>query len=227
MSNEIAPDSSANRRVPMVSLALAACMLFCVSGCSLFVEAGTMILGRPKIPAAFDDATRKTLNGKDVKTVVICEAPMGTDAETAALDQELQAEVSRRLRQQDIGVVRSHKVASWIDDKGGDWGSPEELFEKFPEANFLVLLSVEDFSYLEKNSPGLYRGRCHLAVSVYENNEYNSKIYTRAIDSVYPKSNAQMADQLTHSAFRKRYLDHLSMQIARLFYDHRPEETFH
>ncbi len=195
-------------------------------GCSLMVETGVMLMGRPKIPAAFEEFSKKSLGEKGVKAVVICEAPMGSDSEAAALDQELQAEVSRRFKQHDIQVIDSHKVATWIDDNGGDWGSPEELFEKFTDADFLVLVDVHEFSYLEKDSPGLYRGRSQIEVSVYENNEFDSRIFSNTIDSVYPRQYPEMADRISKHAFRKRYVDQLSTQIARLFYEHRPEETF-
>jgi len=195
-------------------------------GCSLMVETGVMLMGRPKIPAAFEEFSKKSLGDQNVKAVVICEAPMGSDSEAAALDQELQAEVSRRFKQHDIQVIDSHKVATWIDDNGGEWGDPEELFEQFKNADFLVLVDVNEFSYLEKDSPGLYRGRSQIEVSVYENDKYNSRIFSNTIDSVYPRQYPEMADRISKQAFRKRYVDQLSTQIARLFYEHRPEETF-
>ena len=209
----------------------AACLLISsamitLAGCSLFVMGGQMLLGRPMIPASFDEFTKKSLKDDGVTAIVICEAPMGSDSETAALDQELQTEVTRRLKQHDIKVIDSHKVATWMDDNGGDWGGPAELFEKFKNADFLILVDVNEFSYLEKNSPDLYRGRSQIEVSVYENDEFDARIYTNEIDAVYPQRYPAMADRINQSAFRKRFVDHLSDQIARLFYEHRPEEAF-
>ncbi len=223
MSNTL---TALRRKTRLACLFVTGFSLFSLAGCSLFVMAGTMLAGRPMIPSAFDEFTKKSLADKGVKTVVLCKAPHGSDGQAAALDQELQAEISRRLRQHDIDVIRSHKVAHWIDDNGGEWGGPEELFKQFPEADFLVQVEVEDFSYLEKNSPGLYRGRSHLEVSVFENKEYISKIYSNPVESVYPLRHEVMADRVSPASFRKRYVDHLSTRIARMFYKHRPEENF-
>lgn len=199
--------------------------LFSLAGCSLFVMGGQMLLGRPTIPAAFTEFTKKSLGDKGTKTVVICKAPLGSDRQTAALDHELQAEISRRLKQHDIEVVNSGTVLSWIDDNGGEWGTPSELFDEFDEADFLIVVDVNEFSYLEKNSPGFYRGRSQIEVSVFENDDYDAKIFTHTIDSQYPEHNPEIADRVNPHAFRKRYVDHLSRRIARLFYDYRPEEN--
>lgn len=226
MSNSQIP-SRQSPTPPQWLVVLIFCSLACTTaGCSLFVMGGQMLLGRPKIPASFDEFTKKSMLDKGVKAVVICEAPMGSDHEAAALDQELQAEVSRRLKQHDIQVIDSHKVATWMDDNGGDWGGPKELFDQFDDADYLIFVDVNDFSYLEKNSPGLYRGRSQIEVVVYENSEFDSRIYSNTIDAVYPQQYPEMADRISEQAFRKRFVDNLSQKIARLFYEHRPEETF-
>lgn len=218
------PGNGRSFRLP--TLLIVSCLASCLTGCSLFVMAGTMLQGRPTIPAAFDEFANKSLADKGKKALVLCKAPLGDDGQSAALDIELQAEVSRRLKQHEISMVDSHKVANWIDDNGGQWDNPTELFDEFKKADYLIVVTVNDFSYLEKNSPELFRGRSHIDIAVYENNDYHSKIFTNTIESVYPQQRPVMADRISKKSFRKRYIDHLSSQIARLFYEHRPEENF-
>lgn len=218
------PTTTGSRHwMPLVFLGVLA---GCLTGCSLIVMTGTMLQGRPKIPSAFDEFTKKSLAENGKKTLVVCKAPLGDDGQSAALDIEMQAEISRRLKQHEIDVISSHKVANWIDDRGGQWGNPTELFDEFEEADFLLIVNVNDFSYLEKDSPGLYRGRSHIEIEVYEKNEYRSKIFTHPIESVYPLRRPVMSDRVSKTVFRKRYVDQLSTQIARLFFEHRPEENF-
>jgi len=215
-------------RVPpqIFVMLLAAGLCSGLAGCSLFVMGGRMLMGDPKIPSAFDEFTHKSLAEPGTRTAVICTAPMGNSSEAAALDQEMQAEISRRLKQQEIDVIDSNKVASWVDDNGGDWGGPEQFFEEFDKADFLVVIDVNEFSYLERNSPNLYRGRANLEISVYENDEYLRKIYTNSIESEYPTQHPVFADNISESGFRKQYVDHLSSRIARMFYEHTQQETF-
>ncbi|MFO1023283.1 MAG: hypothetical protein U0903_21725 [Planctomycetales bacterium] len=133
-----------------------------------------------------------------------------------------------------IDVINSGKITSWIDDNGGELGNLNELAEKI-EADYLVRVDVDQFSYLEENSPNLYRGRCTGNVTVFEviysekkvtKVKRLSEVYSKRYTSVYPLHQPVPADQTSPIIFRKKYMDRVGDEISRMFYKHRAGSDF-
>lgn len=216
---------TARRRVP--AWLVLALLVAGLPGCSVGVMLGMMVMGRPLIPAALETMTGKSLAEEGKKVVVVCRAPqtMGD----SALSIDLLTQVSRKLKLQEIDLVDPHKVATWVDDHGGTWDDVQELVDEF-EADYVVAIEVDEFSYREINSPEMFRGRSKLTVRVYESQELDGvqhvpQIFYRPMESLYPLQKPVPVDRQSPRVFRRRYLDRLSDQIARLFYEHRPETT--
>jgi hypothetical protein len=217
-------------------LALVCCWLAPLSGCQIVAGVLMILKGFPKEDCDFKTQTNgRRLDEKDKKVVILCSSEPAAQAEHPSLDADVISELSRRFRSQEINVVDSHKITRWIDDNGGvtDDTDVSEIAGTFG-ADFVVLLKFQEFGFREQNSINLYRGHARGMVSVIELKRASAgskpvarQIYNRPFDSMFPsQSRAPVsADQEKPSVFKQRYLTQLSLQLARMFYDHRPEDT--
>ena len=142
------------------------CVALSYTGCSLGVMMGKMFIGDPMTDSAFEAYTKKTLAEEGKRVAVICSSPEALKLEMSSLDMDLLSNVALRMRQHEINIVEPHEVARWIDDNGGaidllDLGTSVE-------ADYIVHIQIEEFTYKEENSPNLFRGRSSGNVSVYE-----------------------------------------------------------
>lgn len=151
---------------PLWMTALVCCCLLELSGCSLFVMAGKMIQGDPVVEDEFKAFYGKSMADSGKKVAVMCSTPETVKSEFSSLDLDLAAEISRKLHVQGINVIKNHKVASWIDDHGGDVDL-KELGEGI-DADLLIQVRLDHFDYREENSPDLFRGKTRGSVVVYE-----------------------------------------------------------
>jgi len=223
------PARSTERRTARLLL-VAGLVLLVLPGCSLFVMAGKMLIGDSMMPAEFEQFTGKSLSADFKRTAVICTTPELIKAEFTSLDVDLLSEVSRRLRRSGVDTVPPHEVASWIDDRGGIIESLTELGEAV-DTDYIIQIRIESFSYKEENSPNLLRGRSSGSVTVYEMQETKNgrearQIYAKEFSSIYPAHQPVSIDQMRANMFRKKYLDQVSEEIARLFCEHRLGDTF-
>lgn len=231
--NDVGNLSPQRRSFAMIGLCVL--VLLCTgAGCSLSVMAGKMLFGDPMIGDDFKGVTGKSLTEKGKKVAVICNTPESVRDEFSALGVELLREICTKMRGHKIDVIPSSKIASWIDDNGGEVGNLNELAQKI-EADYIVRIDIDQFSYQEENSPNLFRGRAAGSVTVFEvlYNEQKtakvkrlSEIYSKRFASVYPVHQAVPADQTSPIIFRKKYMDRVSDEISRLFYRHRAGSDF-
>ncbi len=198
-------------------------------GCSLFVMAGKMILGNPVLPADFTAYTKIDLVKADEVSAVICTTPEGIRGDFPSLGVDLLAEISRRLKVENIKVADPHLVAKWVDDNNGELGDFSDLAQTV-DADIVNHTQIDTFAYKEENSPNLFRGRCSGAVMVWQvpTGEGKKKdvvmpakqIYSKAFNSIYPVHQPVSVDQMTATVFRRKYLTRVSEEICRLFYPH-------
>lgn len=199
-----------------------------LSGCSLFVMAGKMFFGDPKIPSPFHAGTGIDLAKDKKKVLLVCSAPEYVKGEHPSIELDLTDGTIRRLRRRGIAVVDPDEVASWIDENGGYWQDPSELAEQF-DADIIVHIELSRFSTEEENSPWLFRGRCVGNIYAYEVRKANGKkfareIFVREFNSVYPETGPLSPDQSSQKAFVKSYLDRVATQITQMLHDHRASE---
>jgi len=213
-------------------------ILISLTGCSLGVMAGKMLIGDPMVGDDFKSKTGKSLTEKGCKVAILCSTPESVKDQFASLQVELLRDVSRKMSIHKIDVVKPHLVASWIDDNGGKTDDLGSLAQEV-DADYIVDINVEQFSYIEENSPNLYRGRCNGAVTVFafaqEKGEGESskkrsgsprQVYQNTFKSVHPVHQPIPADQTSELIFRKKFMDRVGDEISRLFYKHRAGVEF-
>ena len=198
------------------------------SGCSLFVMAGKMFFGDPKIACAFRQRTGVDLTKGREKVLVVCSTPEAIRGDYSSLDFDLADGVIRRLKRRGIEVVDPDELATWMDDNGGEWSNPSELARQF-DADYIVHVDLNRFEYREENSPTLFRGRASGSVFAYEVRRTEGQkeaveVFVSEFNSEHPKGYPISTDRMSAKSFRKQYLDRISGQLAQLFCDHRASE---
>ena len=214
-----------------LKLVLLLAMTSHLSGCSMFVMAGKLFFGDPKMTSSFKSATGTDLVSDRQRVLVVCSTPDSIKEEFPSLDFDLLDGVTRRLSLHNIDIVNPDDVATWLDDNGGSWDHPSDLAADF-QTDFIIHIDLDRFTYKEENSPMLYRGRTSGVLRVYKVLEEDGmriarEVYSPEYTSVYPEHNPISSSKFSAKVFRKRYLDRISDQIAQLFYDHRVSEQIH
>ena len=202
-------------------------VLTCLPGCSLFVMAGKMLFGDPKIKNALDLSSGVNLAKSGKKVLVLCSVPHSIQFDSPSLDVDILNGVTRRLKTRGIKVVSPDDVATWLDDNG-EWDDPAEVADELG-AYYVIQIDLTRLSYNEDGAPNLFRGQAVGDLHGYEIREIDGtpralEIYTQEFTSVYPRSHPVSADQKSAALFRKEYLDRLCHQLALRFYDHRFSE---
>ena len=198
--------------------ALAGLALVC--GCNYVVGLGYLLGGPPSIEPDFDRMTNKSLSDKDVTVAVACYAPTEVKFSNAEVDREVAEFVSYRLHEHKIKVRRPEQVRAWIESNP-DWDKPEEIGEGV-EVTHVVFIDLSKFGLYEPDASHLYRGRAEAVINVVEkqpNGDWN-EIYVKELISVYPLAIPRPTSQESFSTFKRKYLDRLSEEIGRLFYEY-------
>jgi hypothetical protein len=204
-------------RLTLAALAILVCG---VVGCKQFILLGYIIGGPPSISPEFCDETGEDFSNYDVTVAVVCFAPDTLKWDFHAIDRELAKFVSFRLVEHHVQVVNPEAIAEWMD-RNDDWDSPAEIGEQF-QADFVVYIDLVKYNLYEENSQNLYRGRSESLVSVYKMDPDGGgeEIFDKEVISTYPIRAPRSTSDLSYEAFKAEYLQRLSEQIGRLFYEH-------
>ena len=216
------------RRLTLLSLALL--LPSVVSGCSLFVMAGKMFLGDPKVQSVFNAQTGVDLMEGEKKILIVCRTPSLMRGQLPTLEHDLSDTVLRRLRQNGVETVSPDDVADWLDENGGEVGSPSELAADF-DTDYIAIVDVESVQFFEPNSPDFYRGKAQGAIRAYEVKERDDRrvamqVFSGGFNTEYPRFSPIPSHSLTERVFQKQFVDHLSQHIARQFHDYRMGDEF-
>lgn len=204
------------------------------SGCQIVIGVLQILNGFPKTTCEFTAWTKKRLSEKGKRVIVLCSSPSAAQTEEPALDLDVIAVVSRRLKADNVTVVDPHKVTTWLDDNGGITESTDlaPIGREFA-ADYIILFRFTDFGYLEPNSPGMFRGRASVKIVVVEmiddkNAEGGKKakiIYNKPFESKYPANRPVSAEEVGRpELFKSQFMGRLSDDLARKFIDYRPED---
>ncbi|MCA9073056.1 MAG: hypothetical protein KDA84_29240 [Planctomycetaceae bacterium] len=206
--------------------------IFGMAGCSLFILAGKMIFGDPTVPAAFTLATGVDLTEGDKKVVVLCSAPSMVDDGDLSLNYTIVEDVSRRLKREGISLIDSNDVRTWMDDNGGRLDDPRDLADAF-DADYILYISLGRVSFLEENSPDLYRGKASGEVFGYEVRKVKgeviaNEVFSKGFGTTFPDFHPVSVDQIdSPRIFKKRFLDRTSAHLAQMFYSHKISEEIY
>jgi hypothetical protein len=207
--------------------------LICPSGCSLFVMAGKMIMGDPKVEAPFKQRTGTNLEKDNKKVLVVCSIPESLRESVAALDHDITAGVIRRFKVHNIPTIKDDEVDRWLSSIGGVWESPNEIAEKF-DTDFIIHINIEQMTFREIESPELFRGNSIGSVSAFEvkkdkatDTKQAYQVFSHEFRSVYPPHFPIAEDQTNDRTFRERYIARICEELACMFYDSYEADTIH
>ncbi len=206
-------------RSALGQLLLLVLMAGVLTGCNYFLLAGLLIGGPPSIEPDFDRDTGLSMIDKDATVAVVCYAPRDVKWDFANIDHDLAKRVAHRMFEKKIKVINPDRIRDWID-RNPDWDSPDEIGAAFG-ATYVVHIEVNKFSLYEKNSSDLFRGRSDVLVNVWQmDGETGEQIFTTDLESIYPRAVVRSAYDTKYTTFKREYMDLLSDDIGKLFYEH-------
>ena len=197
---------------------LSARSLFACSLALLLVSGGCMQLAGLAylIKGETVKAAYPGLEGKRV--AVVCRPPATLKYRNATVARDLAKQVGILLKanlKKDIEVVDPREVAKWTDEN--DWNDYAEI-GKALEVDMLVAIDLESFSLQE--DPTLYQGKATVNISVLDMAEKGEAVFERTLpESRFPSSPTSSIDR-PEAEFRRQFIEVLSGQVARHFYDH-------
>lgn len=217
------------RRLSIV--AITGILVWSQAGCSLFVMAGKAVFGETKVRCSFRQVTDINLPKSDQRVLILCSTPESIKIEEPSLDFDLLDKIARRLKVRGVNVVSPDLVTTWLDDHGGRWDDPAELGEEF-DADIIIHIDLDRFSYQEENSPSLLRARVDGRVHAYEVLRDGdvvrvASIFDQEFVSVYPDHHPVSIQRKSPAIFKQEYLTRLTIQLSQLFYDHPIREEIH
>jgi hypothetical protein len=196
-----------------------------LTGCNYLLFAGYLIGGPPSIEPDFDAETGLSMTDKDVTVAVVCYAPKDVKWDNANIDHDLAKKVAYRMFEKKIKVINPDRIRDWID-RNPDWDSPDEIGAAFG-ATYVVHIEVNKFSLYEKNSSELFRGRSDVLINVWQmDGETGEQIFTRDIESLYPRAVPRSTYDTKFTTFRREYMELLSDDIGKMFYEYYAGEDF-
>jgi len=191
-----------------------------LSGCNYFILLGYLIGGPPSIAPDYDVLTGASLSDSGVVAAVVCYAPNDVLCNFSHVDREVAKRVAYRLHSHKIKAVNPDRVQQWLDENP-NWDEPEEV-GRGVGATHVVYIDLTMYTLFEENSHELYRGRAEGIVTVYEleEEEGSEPIYSKELLSRYPLAAPRSTSEVSRPGFQRAYLDRLSEEIGRLFYEH-------
>lgn len=212
-------------------LLMIALVLAPVCGCQSWAVVGKMLVGDPKVDAPFKKLTGQSLED-DVKVALVCTAPDSVLSEYDSVAIDVQDELERLMSRRGIEMIDSDDVTSVLNREGGLFNA--QLIAEKLEADYVLHIDIEYFDHRVPNSKHLYHGLAGGNVYGYEiARDGNStigvharKVFEREFRSEYPGAHPIPADRTPERVFRNRFIDSLSAELGRMFYDFRTQEAF-
>jgi hypothetical protein len=92
----------------------------------------------------------------------------------------------------------------------------------------VVHIEVNHFSLYEKNSSDLFRGRSDVLVNVWQmDGETGEQIFSRDVESLFPRAVPRSTYDTKYTTFKREYMELLSDDIGKLFYEWYNGEDIH
>jgi len=136
--------------------------------------------------------------------------------------------VASKLRVRGVQTVDSQEATRYMEsgetfDFTTDYAPIGEKYE----ADFVVVIGYENFSTRQENSTGLYRGTARARIQVFEltgkeGEKVARRLYSKGHDSRYPAHTPLETDSMNPDLFLHKFMDTLTEELARHFYDHPP-----
>ncbi len=155
-----------NRNTPTIALAAALSIAVATAGCNH--AAYWMRAFAPPAPTKTVAAECDQLTGKRVAIVIFADESVQYEYPTARV--ELTAALGEELKKhiKDVTVVDWRRIIKY-QDSNTDWGSMDKAeLAKLFNADFVLYISLVEFTLLEPGSLNLYRGRITSDVGLHQ-----------------------------------------------------------
>lgn len=224
-----APSLSSGRSTRLLQLGVVSLLIVSVTGCSLGVMAGKMLLGDPRQSAPFHAKTGTDLTKGKHSVVITCTAPHGILAQFPSLQVDMVDRVTRNLETHGVKVVSSDKVSSWYDDHG-DWGDFSELAKEF-DADYVMNIELRRFNYRVPDSENLMQGDAEGQVLVHKVTSQELRptyeVLRQNFHLMFPTSYPVPRENRSEHIFLEGFMDRTALHLAQMLYDHKASETVH
>lgn len=228
MSDSETGKRTQQRRVSLVRRCLLLSVLVCMTaGCRFNVAMLRMILGDPSVQSSFQTQTDVDLTEGNHRLLILCSALHSVTSDNPSLPIDVVTEVSTRLRSKGIEIVDPDDVSTWLDDHGS-WDDLGALGTEF-KTDFIAVIHLQQLTFKEPHSTNLLRAHAVGEVRVFElvkgdDAPYAAERFRIPINDRYPSSNPINANESSEELFRKKAVDDLCRDFARIFHDyHRGE----
>ena len=168
------------------------------------------------------DAECEALEGQRV--VVVCRPPSSHEYRHAGAARSIGKRISKMLEAnvKEIDVVSPQEVDNWVDEQ--DWDNFKDLGHSV-KATRVVYIELDEFS-LYKGST-LYQGNADVKLSVYDMNDRDRLIFERNVGQIlFPRNSGIPAADKSIQVFQRQFVEIVSDQIAKFFFEHDPNATF-
>lgn len=213
-------------------LCVSVLLLMCtVSGCTSWAVVGKMLVGDPTVKSDFRKKTGKSLED-GVKVALVCTAPDSVLSEYDSVAVDIQEQLERLMERRGISMVDSDDVTFVLNRQGGQFDA--QLIAEETDAEYIMHIDVEYFDHRVANSAQLYHGIAGGYVYGYEIVDSGestlgkraTRVFEQEFKSEYPGKHPIPADRTPERVFRNRFIDSLSGELGRMFYDFKTQEAF-
>jgi hypothetical protein len=221
-----------DRCQPLKTALLLIALALPMAGCKSFAVVGKWLVGDPTVESPFSQGTGQSLEEDGVKVALICTAPDSVLSEYDSVAIDLQDQLERLMARRDIDVVDSDDVTTILNQQGGQFDV--QLIAEQIEADYLLHIDIEYFDHRVPNSSHLYHGVAGGNAYGYEIVRDDDstlgaralRVFEREFQSEYPGPHPIPAERTPARVFRNRFIDSLSAELGRMFYDFRTQEAF-
>lgn len=152
------------------------------------------------------------------RVAVVCRPVVELQYANANVARDLAKAVGVLLSQnvKKIDVIDQNEVAQWTDEN--DWNDYPQI-GKALDADMVVAIDMEHFSI--NQGPTLYQGNSQIHLAVYDMKKNKQQVYNKALPrAIYPPNTGIPTSEKNEAEFRYQFIEVLSQQIARHFFDH-------
>jgi len=161
---------------------------------------------------------------EDQRVVVVCRPPSSHEYRHAGAARTIGKRISKMLEAnvEGIDVVSPQEVDNWVDEQ--DWDNFKDL-GRAVKATRIVYIELDDFS-LYKGST-LYQGDADVKISVYDMTDRGRLVFERNVGQIlFPRNSGIPASDKSIQVFQRQFVEIVSEQIAKFFYEHDPNASF-
>lgn len=163
------------------------------------------------VPAEYEG-----LEGERVAVVCVSSnASYGVGVEAELLARGVDSLLKENVKK--IEIVGQDEIADWVDKNDWDEIDYREV-GRGVKADKVVAIDVSGFRLYEGQT--LYRGRANVTVTVFDLKEGGKEAFRRRLPEIkFPASGVYHSSETSESAFRRTFIEVISRQVARYFYD--------